>query len=129
MLEFSERKNIQSERPTMQDFVDDFRKLNLNDFDYVIGQCEKAMVLFTASWCGPCKMLKPKMPDLAKEYYPNLRVFWVDIEECMDLTSQYKIQAVPFIATFKNGALFDSAATSSFSYVSNMALRVIESGD
>jgi thioredoxin 1 len=113
----------------MQDFVDDFRKLNLNDFDYVVGQCEKAVVLFTASWCGPCKMVKPKMPDLAKEHYPKLRVFWVDIEECMDLTSQYGIQAVPFIATFKNGALFESTATSSFSHISNMANRVIESDD
>jgi thioredoxin 1 len=117
------------ERPTMQDFTDDFRKLNLNDFDYVIGQCEKSMVLFTASWCGPCKMVKPKMPDLAKEHYPNLRVFWVDIEESMDLASQYNIQAVPFIATFKSGALFDSTATSNFSHISSMASNVVASRD
>lgn len=129
MLEFSRYRSAQNERPTMQDFVDDFRKLNLNDFDYVIGQCEKAMVLFTASWCGPCKMVKPKMPDLAREHYPNLRVFWVDIEECMDLASQYNIQAVPFVATFKSGAIFESVATSSFSHISNMAVNVIGSND
>lgn len=129
MLESSSHSTLKIERPTMQDFTDDFRKLNLNDFDYVIGQCDKAMVLFTASWCGPCKMVKPKMPDLAREHYPNLRVFWVDIEECMDLASQYNIQSVPFVATFKSGALFDSTTTSNFSYISNMALKVVESSE
>jgi thioredoxin 1 len=109
----------------MQDRDENFIKLDLSNYDYLVNQSENALVLFTASWCGPCKMIKPKMPELAKEYQSRLRVFWVDAEECMDLVSQYKIQAVPFIATFKYGELMESKVTSNYTQITEMASRLV----
>jgi thioredoxin 1 len=109
----------------MEEFTEDFKKLDQDVFDYAVASCENAIVLFTASWCGPCKMLKPRIPKLVDENYPHLKAFWVDIEECMDLASQFNIQAVPFIATFKNGAPYETKVTSNFTHVSEMARNII----
>lgn len=65
------------------------------------------LVDFSATWCGPCKMMGPVLEQLSAEYEGKAKVFKVDIDESMDLAEKYQIMSVPNMLFFKNGKAVD----------------------
>jgi thioredoxin 1 len=61
------------------------------------------LVDFFATWCAPCRAMKPLMEELQSESGERYKVVSVDIEECSDLAAEYKISAIPTVVLFKNG--------------------------
>lgn len=53
---------------------------------------------FTASWCGPCKMLAKTLEDI--ETSIPIRV--VDVDEETETAVQYSIRGVPTLVMVKN---------------------------
>lgn len=53
------------------------------------------IVDFSASWCGPCKMMAPVLEQLSAEYAGKLDIYKVDIDENPELASVFGIQSVP----------------------------------
>lgn len=78
-------------------------KISNNQFD-AIKAAPLAVVDFSATWCGPCKMLAPVFDGLAEEM-TGVSFFSVDVDDNRDLAMQYGISSVPSILVFKNGAL------------------------
>ncbi len=62
-----------------------------------------ALVDFTATWCGPCQMLKPIVEQLATEYEGKAGVAMVDIDQNRAIASKYGIMSVPTVMIFKDG--------------------------
>ena len=59
---------------------------------------------FSATWCGPCKMMKPVFDELADTYDDKINFVTVDVDANPGLASQYAIQAVPtFVFLDSNG--------------------------
>ena len=63
---------------------------------------------FTAAWCGPCKMQKPIIEELEKEYADRVQFRVVDVDENQALAREYSIHAIPTIAVLANGELVSS---------------------
>uniref|UniRef100_A0A0X3NKR4 Thioredoxin n=1 Tax=Schistocephalus solidus TaxID=70667 RepID=A0A0X3NKR4_SCHSO len=61
-----------------------------------------SIVDFYATWCGPCKMLAPKLEKLAEDT-KNVVFLKVDVDECEDLAQTYEVTAMPTIIGFKDG--------------------------
>jgi thioredoxin 1 len=62
---------------------------------------------FTASWCGPCKKLKPELITLSRdEKYSNVVFYKVDIDECEEIANKLKITSVPTTLLVKNDNIF-----------------------
>ena len=79
------------------------RELESNSKSIVFSDDKKYTIVdFYATWCGPCKSLAPVLEDIEKTH-DNVEVVKVNIEECEDLTEQYKIMNVPTMLFFKNG--------------------------
>lgn len=80
------------------------RLLNSNDFYETI---KKGLWLvdFSATWCGPCRMLEPNLEEVSKEY----NVLQVDIDKFMELAEAYSIFSVPTLMVFKDGKLVEQA--------------------
>lgn len=51
------------------------------------------LLVFTASWCGPCKMMAPSLDELKQVYPDNIFKYDADVE--VELRTRYKIQGVP----------------------------------
>ena len=58
-----------------------------------------------ALWCGPCKVQSPILKEIATELGDRVRVIKIDVDQNIDLASQYQIQGVPTLIVFKNGKL------------------------
>lgn len=64
---------------------------------------------FFATWCGPCKMLTPVIEELDEAgKFGEIKILKVDVDECMDIAIQFKIQAVPTCMLFRNGELVNT---------------------
>jgi thioredoxin 1 len=64
---------------------------------------------FKASWCGPCKTLKPFIEYLQTEY-PTVVFEEIDIEDedLTSITENFSIAKVPTLIYIKNGAVCHS---------------------
>lgn len=61
---------------------------------------------FYADWCGPCKILKPRIEAL-KIKYPKIEFVDINIEEQRDLVELYSIMSVPTIVILDGGGEVD----------------------
>ncbi|KAJ1500762.1 Thioredoxin-2 [Coelomomyces lativittatus] len=59
------------------------------------------VVDFYAVWCGPCKMIAPKLEELSTKY-TNVTFLKVDVDELQELATEYSITAMPTFILFKN---------------------------
>lgn len=59
------------------------------------------LVDFSATWCGPCRMLEPVLEEFGKDN----QVLKVDIDKFQGLTNEFGIMSVPTLVVFKDGKL------------------------
>jgi thioredoxin len=52
---------------------------------------------FYADWCGPCKMVKPILQELAQEYQGKLNIYRVDTQAQQELAAAFGIRSIPSI--------------------------------
>ncbi|MCJ1232361.1 Cytoplasmic thioredoxin isoenzyme 2 [Varicellaria rhodocarpa] len=55
-----------------------------------------------ATWCGPCKVIAPKIVGFSSQY-PDAHFYKVDVDEIPDVAQELSIRAMPTILLFKNG--------------------------
>jgi thioredoxin 1 len=74
-------------------------EMQFNDF---IKENDLVVLDFSATWCGPCKVLAPQLESLSK-VYPNVVFLKVDVDEFEDIASTHNVSAMPTIMFYKNG--------------------------
>ncbi|XP_038686869.1 TPR repeat-containing thioredoxin TDX isoform X2 [Tripterygium wilfordii] len=65
-----------------------------------------AILYFTATWCGPCRVISPLFTSLAAKY-PKVVFLKVDIDEARDVAARWNISSVPSFFFIKNGKEVD----------------------
>ena len=65
------------------------------------------VVDFSAQWCGPCKLLTPRLDAAiaAQEGAVDLAV--VDIDDLAELAMEHNVNAVPTVIGVKEGKVID----------------------
>ena len=66
-----------------------------------------AVVDFSATWCGPCKMLAPIMEELSEEMAGQGGIFNADTDENMDLALANKVTSIPALFLLRDGQIVD----------------------
>ena len=69
----------------------------------VINSEVPVLIDFTATWCGPCKLLSPIVEKLADELAGKVKVGKVDIDSSPNVTARFGIRGVPTVMVFKKG--------------------------
>ena len=60
----------------------------------------KILVQYTASWCGPCRQLSPRLANISSSY-DNIAFVKIDVDENMELAQNLLIRSVPTVIIYK----------------------------
>jgi thioredoxin 1 len=65
------------------------------------------LVDVSATWCGPCKIARPIVAELAKQHEGALKVVEIDGEESPNLAARLGVRGYPTFIAISNGAIVD----------------------
>ncbi|CAH2329497.1 thioredoxin, mitochondrial [Pelobates cultripes] len=71
--------------------------------------CSETPILvdFHAQWCGPCKILAPRLEKMVAKHQGKVQMAKVDIDDNTDLAIKYEVSAVPTVLAMRNGGVVD----------------------
>lgn len=81
------------------------KKINAEEFESLAKKSAVAVVDFSATWCGPCKMLAPVVESVSEKLADKVDFYNVDVDEAQDLAISYGVNSVPCLILMKNGQL------------------------
>ncbi len=76
--------------------------IGADQFDEV-KNADVAVVDFSATWCGPCKMMAPVLEEISGEYEGKVAFFNMDVDENQEIAASYGINSIPNLILFKKG--------------------------
>lgn len=84
--------------------------INAIDKDFT-GNIKEGLVLvdFSASWCGPCKMIAPVLEELNGELEGKASIVKIDVDDNPRTASKYGVMSVPTLLLFKDGEIVEKA--------------------
>lgn len=85
-------------------------ELNEDTLQDLVASNEKVVVQFSASWCGNCRIMKPKFKKLATEN-ESITFAIVDAEHFPESRKLANVSNLPTFATFVNGKLVNETQT------------------
>ncbi|WP_281240037.1 thioredoxin family protein [Flavobacterium praedii] len=99
-------------------------ELNEDTLGALIAQNEKVVVQFSASWCGNCRIMKPKFKKLASEN-EALTFVLVDAENSPKSRKLANVSNLPTFATFVNGKLVNETQTNKQEVLTQLVQEIL----
>ena len=81
------------------------KKINAEQFESEAKKSAVAVVDFSATWCGPCRMLAPVVETISEKLAGKVDFYNVDVDDAPELAGEYKVNSVPCLILMKNGEL------------------------
>lgn len=79
------------------------KEIKENEFENVVLKSkEKVLVDFYATWCGPCRMLRPVLDNIASER-SDKKIVSIDVDEAENLAREYGVMSIPCLILFQDG--------------------------
>lgn len=88
---------------TVTESSDKSFKNDISDPDKVV------LVDFYATWCNPCRKMRPIVESLYMRYQRKLKVLKVDVDRSPNISAKYNIVSIPALKIFKNGKVIDES--------------------
>ena len=80
--------------------------MRIEELNKLISENSNVIVKFGAPWCGPCKAMIPILKDVEENH--NIKVIDIDVDEDLELASEYNIRSIPTLHYYKDGVKTDS---------------------
>lgn len=68
----------------------------------VLKSDKKVLIDFNADWCGPCRMLRPIVDEIA-ETNDKIKVVSVNIDDEDELAEEYNVASIPCLVVLDKG--------------------------
>lgn len=90
----------------------------------VVANNEKVVVQFSATWCGNCRIMKPKF-KLLSAHNESISFVMVDAEKFPESRKMAKVDNLPTFATFKNGVLVNQTQTNKVDVLTDLVSEIL----
>ena len=84
-------------------------KINEQEFKTKVVNDAVAVIDFSATWCGPCRMLAPVLEEISEELAGKANFYNVDVDDDSALAAGFYINSVPTVLIMKNGKVVDQS--------------------
>lgn len=85
----------------------------------IIQENDKVMVQYGATWCGNCRIMKPKFKKLAAEN-EDIPFYYVDAEKFPESRKLATVDNLPTFAAFEGGTLKNQVQTNQAESLNNL---------
>lgn len=86
------------------------QELATDTLQEVVNENEKVIVQYGATWCGNCRIMKPKMKRLSGDY-EGITFIYIDAEKNPESRKLAQVSNLPTFAAFKGGQLVNQTQT------------------
>ncbi|MDX1279099.1 co-chaperone YbbN [Oceanihabitans sediminis] len=100
------------------------QELTQDNLAEIVSNNETVVVQFSATWCGNCRIMKPKFKKLASEN-ENATFVIVDAEKFPESRKMATVDNLPTFATFKNGEFVKQTQTNKADVLQELVSEVI----
>ena len=100
------------------------QELEQDNLSNIIADNKTVVVQYTATWCGNCRIMKPKFKKLASENETVTFVI-VDAEKFPESRKLADVSNLPTFATFKGGSFKGQVQTNKFEVLKELVNEVI----
>jgi thioredoxin 1 len=76
---------------------------DMKSFTELINSEKPVLVDFTATWCGPCKMMAPILQQVKRNMGDNITIVKIDIDKSPQTAQTFAVQSVPTLILFRKG--------------------------
>ncbi|NPA68976.1 MAG: thioredoxin family protein [Chlorobi bacterium] len=76
---------------------------SLEEFNSILEKEDAVLFYFSHEQCNVCKVLKPKVAELLRDNFPEMKMYYADTVLNPDIAGQNKIFAVPTVVAFFGG--------------------------
>ncbi|MDY0089490.1 MAG: thioredoxin family protein [Flavobacteriaceae bacterium] len=99
-------------------------ELNEDILQEIVNKNEKVVVQYSASWCGNCRIMKPKFKKMATDN-ENMTFVLVDAENNPESRKLANVSNLPTFATFKNGVLVNQTQTNKAEVLTELVNEIL----
>ena len=96
-----------------------YTELAEDTLQQIVADNDKVVVQYGATWCGNCRIMKPKFKKLAAEN-EDIPFLYVDAEKLPESRKLAKVDNLPTFAVFKKGVLVEQAQTNQAEVLNNL---------
>jgi len=100
------------------------KELEQDNLAEVIAENDTVFVQYSATWCGNCRIMKPKFKKLASEN-ENAVFIIVDAEKFPESRKLATVDNLPTFAAFKGGEFAKQVQTNKFDVLKEMVSEVL----
>jgi thiol-disulfide isomerase/thioredoxin len=100
-----------------------FQELTEDNLEQIVKENKTVVVQYAASWCGNCRIMKPKFKKLASENTDAVFVV-ADAEKFPNSRQLAKVDNLPTFATFTNGGFVNQVQTNKFEVLKDLVNEV-----
>ena len=91
----------------METIMSEILHINDETFDQTVNSDTTVFVDFWAPWCGPCRMLAPRLEQAAETFDGRAVIAKYNCDEASDKAAQYGVRGIPTVIAFKKGEVID----------------------
>ena len=100
------------------------QELTQDNLQDVVKENNKVVVQYSATWCGNCRIMKPKFKKLASENNDTSFVI-VDAEKFPESRKLADVSNLPTFATFVDGKFVNQTQTNKFDVLKDLVAEVV----
>ena len=96
-----------------------FTEIEKDNLSEIVQNNKNVVVQFSASWCGNCRIMKPKFKKLASEN-EEMTFLMVDAEKFPESRKMAEVTNLPTFATFVDGKLVNQTQTNKLEVLTSL---------